>query len=220
MQTTIEGQPSFGYLNVDLSPGESIIAENDAMSSMSAGIELKAKTNGGFFSALGKKFLGGETFFVNLFKNDTDQDKRVTFSRPTPGDLREHQLDGKPIFLQKTAFLARTDEVKLSLKWAGLRSAIAKEGLFRLMASGRGKIWFGSYGGILERSVDGEVVVDGGHLVAYDRNIKMSIKMAGGLISSLFGGEGLVTHLRGKGKVYIQTRSLTGLAGWLNPRFR
>ena len=59
--------PAFGYLDVDLESGERIIAENDAMSSMSAKIELKAKMNGGFFSALAMKFLGGETFNIRDF---------------------------------------------------------------------------------------------------------------------------------------------------------
>ncbi|MDA0841883.1 MAG: AIM24 family protein, partial [Planctomycetota bacterium] len=52
MQTTIEGRPVFAYIHVDLEPGETIIAESDAMSSMSAELELTTKTNGGFFSGL------------------------------------------------------------------------------------------------------------------------------------------------------------------------
>ncbi len=220
MKTTIEGAPSFAYLHVDLQPGEAVVAENDAMSSMSAKIELKATMNGGFFSALAMKFLGGETFFVNRFRNPSDTEQRVTLARSTPGDVREHVMDGHALYLQKTAFLARTDGVKLKVRWAGFRSAFAKEGLFRLMATGSGRLWYGAYGGILERTVDGELVVDGGHLVAYQKGIKMKIGKAGGLFSSFFGGEGFVTRLRGKGAVYIQTRSLSGLAAWLNPRFR
>ena len=220
MNSTIEGTPAFGHLHVDLQPGEAIIAENDAMSSMSARIELRAKMNGSFFSALAKKFLGGETFFVNRFNNPTDADQRVTLVRPTPGDLREHAMGGDVLYLQKTAFLARTDGVKLKVKWAGFRSAFAKEGLFRLMAAGNGRLWYGAYGGILERTVDGTLIVDGGHLVAYQKGVKMQIGKAGGLFSSMFSGEGFVNRLRGNGTVYIQTRSLSGLASWLNPRFR
>ena len=220
MKSTIEGQPAFGYLNIDLSPGEGVIAENDAMSSMSAKIDLKAKMNGGFFSAFAKKFFGGETFFVNRFSNPSEREQRLTLARPAPGSLREHVLDGGALYLQKKAFLARTDGVKLRVKWAGFRSAVAKEGLFRIMVTGEGTIWYGAFGGILERNIDGELIVDSGHIVAYDRNIKLRIKKAGGIFSSLFGGEGLVARLRGTGKVYIQTRSLSGLASWLNPRFR
>ena len=36
--------------------------------------------------------------------------------------------------------------------------------------------------------------------------------------SSFFGGEGFVTRMEGKGKIIIQTRSLSGLADWINPR--
>ena len=220
MKTTIRGMPAFGYLDVDLESGERIIAENDAMSSMSAKIELKAKMNGGFFSALAMKFLGGETFYVNCFRNDSGQAQRLTLVRPAPGAVREHKLDGDPLYLQKNAFLARTEGVKIKVKWAGFRSAFAKEGLFRLMATGKGTLWYGAYGDILERPVDGQLIVDTGHLVAYPKGIKMRIKMAGGVFSSLFGGEGYVTLLKGNGKAYIQTRSLSGLSSWLNPRFR
>ncbi len=68
--------------------------------------------------------------------------------------------------------------------------------------------------------MEGELKVDDGHLVAYDSSLKLSIALAGGLFSSLFGGEGFVTRVVGDGTVYIQTRSIKGLAAWLNPKFR
>ena len=86
------------------------------------------------------------------------------------------------------------------------------------MAKGPGQIWFGSYGGLVEKEIDGEYIVDTSHLVAYEPQIKLKLQLAGGLFSSFFGGEGLVTRVEGKGKIWIQTRSLSGLAGWINPR--
>ena len=65
MQAKIEGGPSFAHIHVDLSPGETIIAESDAMSSMAAELDLVAKLNGGFLSGLAKKFLGGESLFIS-----------------------------------------------------------------------------------------------------------------------------------------------------------
>ena len=67
MQTSIEGGSAFAYINVDLEPGESVIAESDAMSSMSSDLSMDAKFNGGFFSGLAKAYLGGESLFVNHF---------------------------------------------------------------------------------------------------------------------------------------------------------
>ena len=64
MQTKIHGSPSFAYLEVELAPGESIVAESDAMSSMAADLDLQANFNGGFFKGLLRKFLGGESLFV------------------------------------------------------------------------------------------------------------------------------------------------------------
>ena len=62
--------------------------------------------------------------------------------------------------------------------------------------------------------------MDDGHLVAYDPSLTLRIALAGGLTASLFSGEGFVTRVVGSGTVYIQTRSVRGLAAWLNPRFR
>ncbi len=81
-----------------------------------------------------------------------------------------------------------------------------------------GKVWYGAYGELLEKDVEGEYIVDTAHLVSYQPHLKLKVQLAGGIFSSFFGGEGLVTRIQGTGKIVIQTRSLTGLANWLNPR--
>ena len=73
MKIEIEGKPVFAYVKVTLEPGETIITESDAMSSMSAEMSLTAKFNGGFFVGLIKKFLGGESLFINHFTNNTSK---------------------------------------------------------------------------------------------------------------------------------------------------
>ncbi len=218
MNTAIEGRPAFAHMHVDLDPGESIIAESDAMSSMSADLDMTAKFNGGFFSGLCKKYLGGESLFINEFKNNTDGPRRVTLVQPTPGDIGVIELQGNSLCLQPGAYIASTPGVKLGLKYAGLASLIGQEGLFKLVVSGWGTVWYGAYGALMERSVDGEFIVDSSHLVTYEPQLKLKVQMAGGIFSSFFGGEGLVTRLNGKGNIVIQTRSIEGLKSWLNPR--
>jgi uncharacterized protein (TIGR00266 family) len=218
MKTSIEGSPTFAHLHVDLEPGESIISESDAMASMSADLDLKARFNGGFFSGLMKKFLGGESLFVNEFKNNTDGTRRVTLVQNTPGDMGVIELNGNSMCLQPGAYVASTPGVKLGLKWAGFASFLGREGLFKLIVSGTGTVWYGAYGSLLERPVDGEFIVDTSHLVIYEPQLKLKVQMAGGIFRSFFGGEGLVTRVNGKGNVVIQTRSLDGLKNWLNPR--
>ena len=218
MQTTIHGSPSFAYLEVELAPGESIIAESDAMSSMAAGLDLKASFNGGFFKGLLRKFLGGESLFVNTFTNRTSESRRLTLAQGTPGDMREARLSGGSIGMQPGAYVASTPGITVSLQWAGFRSLIAREGLFRLLISGTGSVWYGAYGGLLDKEVRGEYIVDTAHLVSYDPALRLRLQLAGGLLSSLLGGEGLVMRIEGNGKIVIQTRSLSGLVSWLNPK--
>lgn len=217
MRATIEGAPAFAHIHVDLDPSDSIIAESDAMSSMSCGLDMEAKFNGGLIGGLMKSFLGGETLFVNQFTNRSQEAKRVTLVQATPGNIRQKELNGESYCLQPGAFIASTPGLKMGTRWAGFASGIAREGFFKLVVSGTGTLWFGAYGELLEREVDGEFIVDTSHLVSYEPQLKLKVQLAGGIFSSLLGGEGLVTRVIGKGKIVIQTRSLSGLAKWLNP---
>jgi uncharacterized protein (AIM24 family) len=61
--------------------------------------------------------------------------------------------------------------------------------------------------------------VDTAHLVAWEPQMKLKLQLAGGLFSSVFSGEGLVTRIEGTGKIIVQSRSLSGLGSWLNPKF-
>jgi uncharacterized protein (TIGR00266 family) len=210
--------PSFGYIDVDLSPGESIFSESGAMTSMSSDLDLKAKMNGSFFSAFFKRFLGDESFFIEQFTNNTEGVRRLTLTQDTPGQVLEMELNDNSICMQPGAYLASTEGVNLGIKWAGIASFIAREGLFKLVASGKGKLYFGAYGGLIEHQVNGEFIVDTGHLVAYDPNITLHLQLAGGIFSSFFSGEGIVTRLVGNGRIFLQSRSLNGLTDWINPK--
>jgi uncharacterized protein (TIGR00266 family) len=217
MKIKTEGKPVFAYVVVDLEPGETIIAESDAMSSMSSALDMNAKFNGGFFVGLLKKYLGGESFFVNHFTNNTSGTLHLHLTQATPGDIEVKELDGTTSYcIQRGAYIASDKAVKLGVKWAGLGSLIGGEGLFKLVVSGTGKVVFGAYGGLLEKEINGEYIVDTGHLVAYEPTMKLKPQLAGGIFSSLFGGEGFVTRVEGKGKIYIQTRNISGLASWVN----
>lgn len=218
MKTEIKGGDAFSYVDVALAPGEKLVAESNAMSSMSADLDMKAKFNGGFFIAILRKLLVGETLFINHFSNNTQAERRLVLVQPTPGALRCLELNNDTFYMQPGAFLACSGDVKVGVKFAGLISWIAREGLFRIAVSGTGKVWYGAYGALIDKEIDGEYIVDTSHLVGYTPGIGLKLQLAGGIFSSLFGGEGLVTRVQGKGRIVIQTRSLSGLANWINPK--
>ena len=64
-------------------------------------------------------------------------------------------------------------------------------------------------------------MVDTGHIVAFDGNLKFKLKgVSGGLKSFFFSGEGLVCEFTGTGRVWIQSRNLNALVGWITPYLR
>lgn len=214
MQHEIRNRPAFANVCLHLQQGDRIIAEADAMASMSSTIAIRTRFSGGVVRGLLRRGFGGESMFVNEFS--TESEGELVLTQPFPGDIECLELDGTTLFLQPGAFIACEPRVRLGLGWAGVRMAIAREGLFRLRVSGRGKVWFGAYGGIFSREVEDEVIVDSGHLVAYEPTIDVRLGMAGGVFSSYFSGEGFVTRVRGPGRIYLQSRSFGGLAAWAN----
>ncbi|MEM6445730.1 MAG: AIM24 family protein, partial [Cyanobacteria bacterium P01_D01_bin.123] len=45
-----------------------------------------------------------------------------------------------------------------------------------------------------------------------------NIGLAGGAVGSLTSGEGLVNRVKGRGIIYLQSRTVNGLAGFLRPK--
>lgn len=219
MEVEHHGGKSFSYLKIALAPGESINAESDAMASMDTGIDLRAHFNGGFFTALLLKFFGKESFFKNSYHNEIDRIQEIFLTQKVPGEITSTQLAGDRLYLQAGAYIASTSGIKMNLAWAGFSSWLAGEGLLRLRLHGAGTVWYGAYGAVEEREIDGEYIVDSGHLLSYDETITLKAKLSGGIFSSFFSGEGIVLRLKGKGKIKLQTRSIGGVAGWLNPKF-
>lgn len=214
MEHEIRNRPSFANIKLKLDAGDAIVAEADAMASMSGTISMSTRWSGGVLKGIAKRVFGGESMFVNEFT--TESEGELILTQPFPGDIECIELKGNTMFLQPGAFIACDPGVKLGLGYAGLRMLIGGEGLFRLKVSGEGRIWFGAYGGIFQKEIEDEYVVDTGHLVAYEPSIGVRVGMAGGLFSSFFSGEGLVTRVTGPGRIYMQSRSFDGLASWTN----
>lgn len=215
-----KGGKAFSYLDLDLPPNGLVVTESGAMASMSSHIDLKSKLNGNFIQALLIKFLGKESLFINHFRNTSSFTQQLILTKPTPGEITTAKIEpGSTLYIQPGAYIASTGGVKFKLRYAGIPSFLAGEGLFRIKITGSGYLWYGAYGSVVEKEVQGSYIVDSGHLLSYPKGMKLQIKLSGGIFSSFFGGEGLVLKLVGNGKIKLQTRSISGLAGWLNPRF-
>ena len=215
MQVEIRHRPAFATLFDTLAAGETILAEAAAMASMSTNVVLRPSFWGGFWRALLRRVFGGESLFVNAFECQSGQGQ-VVLTQPTPGDIQCVELHGNALFLQPGAFIACGAGVLLRLGWAGFASWFGGEGLFRVQVSGHGPVWFGAYGGVFAQDIHGEQIVDTGHLIAYEPTLSLHIGLPAGIVSSILGGEGFITRVRGQGRIYLQSRSIESLAAWTN----
>lgn len=219
--------PSFAMLRVDLAPGQTVVAEAGAMVARHQSVQMDVKMNANpaagvwakivsFFIAVVRKIVGGETFFVNHFSSQ--QGGSVWIAPTLAGQVTYRKLQGETITLSTGAYVASNGPLEIKLKFGGLKSLLAKEGAFFLEVSGSGELWFTSYGGIHAVDVNGPFMVDNGHLVGFEGNLTFNIKSAGGgVMGFVASGEGLVCEFNGQGRVYLQSRNLGSLIGWLEP---
>lgn len=231
MKFSIEHGPSFAWLRVELAGGESIQAEAGSMVTRTPALGMTTRLNAGrgagvvrklwaLLIALARKFLGGETMFVNEFGGPAGGE--VVLAPHLSGQILHRKLvAGQRLLVQSGSFLASTGTVDTKLRFGGLRALFGGEGLFLLECSGDGDVFINAYGSIEEVVVSGTFVVDTGHIVAFEGSLDFSVKGAGGgLMGLIFSGEGLVCEFRGNGKLYVQSRNINALVTWLTPFLR
>lgn len=218
MNIEIVHRPSYSLAVATLAPNERIRAEAGAMVSMSAGVQIETKAEGGLLKSLGRAVLGGESFFQNFFQAGP-QGGEVTLAPELPGDVVLLELAGGTMFIQSGSFMACETGVDLNAKVSG-KAFMAGEGLSILEAKGNGKLLVSSYGAIYEKNLAAgeKYVVDSSHLVAFDGTVSVQPRTVGGLKSTLLSGEGLVIEMTGPGRVLIQTRSPQALINWIIPQ--
>lgn len=208
----IEGQPDYAFLTVQIPAGQTLKVEASAMATMDTHLRMKTKMRGGL-----SRLLTSESIFINEFTAENGPGE-IGIAPGAPGDLGHVYLNGDVVYLQNSAFVASAMDVQIETKWQGLtKGFFSGESLFLIRASGTGDLWFNTYGGMIELDVDGDYVVDTGNIVAFTEGLEYRISKVGGYKSLFFSGEGFVCRFSGRGKVWLQTRSVQPFASWLHP---
>ena len=214
-------------VEVELDPGETVVAEAGVMNYMEDGIEFDAKMGdgsdiqqgffGGLVAAAGRK-LTGESIFMTHFTNRGTGKRRVAFAAPYPGKiiaLDMAKIGGK-LICQKDAFLCAALGTKITIELQRRLGAgfFGGEGFILQKLVGDGKAFIHAGGTVIKKKLQGETLrVDTGCLVAFTEGITYDIERAGGLKSMFFGGEGLfLATLKGHGSVLLQSLPFSRLA--------
>jgi uncharacterized protein (TIGR00266 family) len=219
MDVEIRYSPAFALGVITLPPGGEVKAEAGAMTSMSGGVEIETRAQGGMLAGLKRSVLGGESFFINTFRAPSGGE--LTVSPTLPGDIVHLPLDGsRALMVQSGSWLASDTGVQVDTKWGGGRTFFSGEGLFLLRCTGAGDMVVSSFGAIERRELrPGEVLkIDTGHIVAFEEGLGYQVNKVGGWKSTLLSGEGLVATFTGPGSLWLQTRSPADFVGWLVPK--
>lgn len=223
MEIEVKYGPGNAASCVKLSANESFTAEAGSMIAMSGDVSLQTTTHkrqgGGVFKAM-KRMLAGESFFLNHY-TASSQGGEVWLSTTLAGDMKVHELKGDTLIVQAGSYVGSDEGVDIDLGWTGMKALFSGESFFWLKASGSGKMVLSSFGAIYPLDVDGEVIVDSGHIVAFESGLDYKISKAGSSwINSFLGGEGFVCRFQGKGRVWCQSHNPKGFGQILGPMLR
>jgi uncharacterized protein (TIGR00266 family) len=224
----IKGQ-ELQFLEIELDPGESAVAEAGAMVWKDASVAMTTvfgdgrAQEGGFMGKLlgaGKRLVTGESLFTTVFTHQGQGKARVAFSAPVPGAILPIKLSdhGGTLICQKDSFLAAAKGVSIGVQFQRkiLTGLFGGEGFIMQKLEGDGWVFVQMGGTIVERELapGEELHIDTGCVAAYTPSIDFDVIGAGGVRSALFGGEGLFfARVRGPGKVWIQSLPFARLAG-------
>lgn len=216
---TTEG--AYSILEVSLAEGESFISESGLFFHGDANVDIdvtaRPKGSGGLLGGL-KRLVGGDSFFMSTYTPERGPGK-VALAPAMPGEIKVLQLDGSTTWVcAGGSFMACGPDVSLETKFQGLGGFFSGESLFFVEASGTGPLAVCAFGQVREVVSDGDLVVDTGHLVAYEKGMQYTITKAGGSwLSSFLAGEGVVMRFSGRGKVLVQSHNPTEFGGTVGP---
>lgn len=225
----IKGQ-ELQFVEIELDPGESAVAEAGAMVWKDASIDMttvfgdgSADQGGGFMGKLlgaGKRLVTGESLFTTVFTHRGSGKARVSFAAPIPGSILPIKLDevGGRLICQKDAFLCAARGVSIGIHFQQriMTGLFGGEGFIMQKLEGDGWVFVQMGGTVIERELRAgeELQVDTGCVAAFQPSVEFDVVRAGSVKSMIFGGEGVFfARLRGPGKVWIQSLPFSRLAG-------
>jgi uncharacterized protein (TIGR00266 family) len=225
MQTRTVGT-TMPVLEVNLSPGERIIAEGGEVAWLTPGLGMDTSTRfgsggkGGFMSGL-KRVLGGGQLFLTEY-SAPPSGGFVAFATQLPGVIRELQIDPADHFMvQSDSYMCSTPDVEISV---GLQKKLGAgifggAGLVFQKLSGNGTAWVQLSGEIVEYDLQPgqSMLVHPGHLALYRAEMALEFATVKGVKNKLFGDSLMLAQIYGPGHVWLQSMTPQKLASAIEP---
>ncbi len=215
------------FLIVQLERGEKVYAEPDSMLAMQDGIEITGTLQGGLLASIGRSLTSSEGLFQQTLT--AKKDSLVMLAPSIPGDIKILKLErNRGYFLNDYAFFAADDSIEIETRLNRNigRMLFSGDGVFVSHASGDGVLVINGLGSIEEIEISsegGDLIVDNGHLLAWDDTISYDAELVNKdssifsrVVHSVTSAEGVVMRLSGNGKVYIASRNLSTFESFIS----
>jgi len=212
-------------LELQLQPGESVVAVSGELSWMSSSVSMHTSTQhgggGGFFGAL-KRVAGGGSLFMTEYTAQ-GQPGILAFATRVPGHILPVDVrPGQGYLIHRHGFLCSTLGVDLSVGFQQSLGAgiFGGDGFLLQKLGGTCQAWI---------ELDGEVVtydlapgetmrVHPGLVGMFADSVNFQITRVQGIRNLLFGGDGIfLAALTGPGRIWLQSLPLSSLAHALRP---
>jgi uncharacterized protein (TIGR00266 family) len=215
---------AFASVRVGLEPNERFISDAGAMVRMTSNVEVdvttrpKGSKSGGLLGGL-KRLFSGDSFFMSTYHAEGSAGE-VVLAPVMPGDCYVVELDGSTKWLcAGGSYIASGEDVTLDTQFQGFKGFVSGENMFFRECAGTGPLVVNAFGKIREVEIDGDYIIDTGHVVAFELGIGYTITKAGSSwLASFLAGEGFVMNFSGKGKVLVQSHNPTEFGKAVGPK--
>jgi uncharacterized protein (TIGR00266 family) len=219
------------FLHVTMQQGEVIYCESDAMVMMESALDLTGAVQGGIMQAAMRRFTNGESFFQQKIEAKRGGGDCL-LSPTTPGGIQVLDVGTTQYCLSDGAYIAATSNVQITAKMQGIGNALfaGTGGFFIGQSSGVGQVAVGGFGSLfmIDVTPGKDIVVDNGHVVAWDASLNYQIAAStsqsqglfGNLVNSVTSGEGVVLRFSGSGKVLLCSRNRDSFLAWLATKLK
>lgn len=214
---------AFSSALVHLDPGEEFVSESGAMYRASGNVDVDVTTRsrgrGGVMAGI-KRLLASENFFFSRYRVTDNHAGEVGLAPTHVGSIRRIDIEPTMGWLcTGGSYLGSAAELQIDTEFQGLKGFLTGESISFVKVTGQGPLLVAAFGQIIQQELDGELIVDTGHVVAFTESLSYAIEKVGGSwIQSWLAGEGIVLKFSGRGKILVQSHNPSEFGGLLGPK--
>jgi uncharacterized protein (TIGR00266 family) len=218
------GGDGFKCIIMTLKPNEQIRADGGVMNYMSHDIDILTTTGGNVFGAFGR-LLSGSTFFYNIFENKGNKNSDISMAGINPGDVGCFYVPvGKTFYIVSDTYICSTPNLTINtgLRFGGILLGYGLAFVSVTATDKPGLVWIASFGSVIEITLNpnDSIKIDNGVLLGFEYDININTRLVGGIKSTLFSDEGLISEIINNKeypiKLYLQARSKSAYLNYIS----